>query len=134
MSEHELPPWLREQVARLNQLQQNLQAILMQKQQIEIELAEADKALEELKKVNTDDAVYKTAGPVLIKAKKDDVVKELEEKKELANTRVMVLSKQETRLKENLKEVQSKIDEMVRGASGTAGTGAGAGSTRPRAE
>ena len=134
MSEHELPPWLREQVGRLNQLQQNLQAILMQKQQIEIELAEADKALEELKKAGADDAVYKTAGPVLIKAKKDDVVKELEEKKELANTRVMVLSKQETRLKENLKEVQSKIDEMVRGASSAAGTGAGAGSTRPRAE
>ncbi|MEM2760658.1 MAG: prefoldin subunit beta, partial [Nitrososphaerales archaeon] len=122
----ELPPWLREQVARLNQLQQNLQAILMQKQQIEIELAEADKALEELRKINAGDAVYKTAGPVLIKANKDEVIKELEEKKELANTRVMVLSKQETRLKENLKEVQGKIDEMIRGA--------GASSTKPRAE
>lgn len=127
MSEQELPPWLREQLTRLNQLQQNLQAILMQKQQIEIELVETDKALEELKKVNAEDAVYKTAGPVLIKVNRDDVAKELEEKKELANTRVMVLSKQETRVKENLKEVQTKIDEMVRGA------GMGAGS-KPRAE
>ena len=127
MSEQELPPWLREQLTRLNQLQQNLQAILMQKQQIEIELVETDKALEELKKVNAEDAVYKTAGPVLIKVNRDDVVKELEEKKELANTRVMVLSKQETRVKENLKDVQTKIDEMVRGA------GMGAGS-KPRAE
>jgi prefoldin beta subunit len=128
MSEQELPPWLREQVARLNQLQQNLQTILMQKQQIEVELAETDKALEELKKVNADDAVYKSAGPILIKAKKDDVIKELEEKKELSNTRIMVLSKQETRLKENLKEAQGKIDEMIRGAS------AGASTTKPRAE
>lgn len=128
MSEQELPPWLREQVARLNQLQQNLQTILMQKQQIEVELAETDKALEELKKVNADDAVYKSAGPILIKAKKDDVIKELEEKKELSNTRIMVLSKQETRLKENLKEAQGKIDEMIRSAS------AGAGTTKPRAE
>lgn len=127
MSEQELPPWLREQLTRLNQLQQNLQAILMQKQQIEIELVETDKALEELKKVNAEDAVYKTAGPVLIKVNRDDVAKELEEKKELANTRVMVLSKQETRVKENLKDVQTKIDEMVRGA------GMGAGS-KPRAE
>jgi prefoldin beta subunit len=132
MSEQELPPWLREQVARLNQIQQNLQAILMQKQQIEIELVEADKALEELKKAGDEATVYKTAGPILIKANRDDVVKELEEKKELANTRVMVLTKQETRLKENLKEAQSKIDEMVRGA--TAGAGAGPGPTRPRAE
>ena len=127
MSERELPPWLREQLSRLNQLQQNLEAILMQKQQVEVELVEIDKALEELKKINDQDAVYKTAGPVLIKVKRDDVVKELEEKKELSNTRVMVLSKQETRVKENLKELQTKIDEMVRGA----GMGAG---TKPRAE
>ncbi len=127
MSERELPPWLKEQLTRLNQLQQNLESILMQKQQLEVELVETDKALEELKKISDQDAVYKTAGPVLIKAKRDDVVKELEEKKELSNTRVMVLSKQETRVKENLKEIQIKIDEMVRGA----GMGAG---TKPRAE
>ena len=127
MSEPELPPWFREQLGRLGQLQQNLQAIQMQKQQVEIEIVETDKALEELKKITGDDTVYKTAGPVLIKAKRDDVVKELEEKKELSNTRVMVLNKQETRVKENLKEIQTKIDEMVRGA----GMGAG---TKPRAE
>ena len=125
MSEQELPPWFKEQLARFNQLQQNLQMIQMQKQQIEVELVEIDKALEELKKINAEDSVYKTAGPVLIKAKRDDVMKELEEKKELSNTRVMVLSKQETRVKENLKEIQTKIDEMVRGA--------GAG-TKSRAE
>jgi len=125
MSEEDLPPWFKEQLARLNQLQQNLQAILMQKQQVEVEIVEIDKALEELKKTSAEDSVYKTAGPVLIKAKRDDVVKELEEKKELSNTRVMVLTKQETRVKENLKELQTKIDEMVRGAGAA---------TKPRAE
>jgi prefoldin, beta subunit, archaeal len=122
MSEQEIPPWLKEQLARLNQLQQNLQAILMQKQQLEIEGMEIDKALEELKKATPDDIVYKSAGPILIRSKKDDLIKELEEKKELLNTRIAVLSKQESRLKENLKEVQGRIDEMVRGVS------------RPRAE
>lgn len=127
MSEPELPPWFKEQLGRLGQLQQSLQAIQMQKQQVEVEMVEIDKALEELKKITGEDAVYKSAGPVLIKANRDDVVKELEEKKELSNTRVMVLAKQETRVKENLKEIQTKIDEMVRGA----GMGAG---TKPRAE
>jgi Prefoldin subunit len=51
MSEQELPPWLKEQLSRLQQLQQNLQAIMMQKQQVEIEIVETDRALEELKKV-----------------------------------------------------------------------------------
>jgi prefoldin beta subunit len=136
MSEQELPPWLREQVSRLQQLQQNLQAIMMQKQQLEVEMVETDRALEELKKAGADDAVYKNAGSVLIKAKKEEVVKELEEKKELSNTRTMVLGKQETRVKDNLKEVENKINEMIRGMqSGGSTGGASAGPpSKPRAE
>jgi prefoldin beta subunit len=136
MSEQELPPWLREQVSRLQQLQQNLQAIMMQKQQLEVEIVETDRALEELKKAGADDAVYKNAGSVLIKAKKEEVIKELEEKKELSNTRTMVLGKQETRVKDNLKEVENKINEMIRGMqSGGSTGGASAGPpSKPRAE
>ena len=119
MSEQELPPWLREQVSRLQQLQQNLQAIMMQKQQIELEIVETDRALEELKKIGIDDTVYKSAGPLLIKANKEDVLKELEEKKELSNTRVTVLAKQETRVKDNLKEAENKINQMIRSAQGS---------------
>ncbi|MFZ0647359.1 MAG: prefoldin subunit beta, partial [Nitrososphaeraceae archaeon] len=107
MSEQELPPWLREQLSRLQQLQQNLQAIMMQKQQVELEIVETDRALEELRKLEGDNPVYKGAGPLLIKANKDDVLKELEEKKELSNTRLTVLGKQETRVKDNLKEVEN---------------------------
>jgi prefoldin beta subunit len=125
MSEQELPPWVREQVSRLQQLQQNLQAIMMQKQQLEVEMVETDRGLQELKKTTPDDAIYKNAGSVLIKAKKEDVLKELEEKKELSNTRIMVLGKQEARVKENLKEVENKINEMIRGmqAGGSSPTG-----------
>lgn len=133
MSEQELPPWLREQVSRLQQLQQNLQAIMMQKQQLEVETVETDRALEELKKAGPDDTVYKNAGSVLIKAKKEEVIKELEEKKELSNTRVMVLGKQETRVKENLKEVENKINEMIRGMQGGSPGPTGAG-PKPKAE
>jgi prefoldin beta subunit len=123
MSEQELPPWLREQLSRLQQLQQNLQAVMMQKQQVELEIVETDRALEELRKIEGDNAVYKGAGPLLIKTNKDDVLKELEERKELSNTRITVLGKQETRIKDNLKEVESKINQMIRGMQGTTGAG-----------
>ena len=113
MSEQELPPWLKEQLARLQQLQQNLQAIMMQKQQVEIENVETERALEELRKTTSDDAVYKLAGPLLVKSNRDGLIKDLEEKKELSKTRVVVLGKQESRVKENLKEVESKINQMV---------------------
>jgi prefoldin beta subunit len=121
MSEQELPPWLKEQVSRLQQLQQNLQAIMMQKQQVEVELMETERALEELRKTGQEDTVYKSAGPLLIKSNKEDLLKELGEKKELSNTRVMVLAKQETREKDNLKEDETKINQMLRTSQGAAG-------------
>jgi prefoldin, beta subunit, archaeal len=121
MSEQEIPPWLREQLTRLQQLQQNLQAILMQKQQLEAESVEIEKATEELKKSEQDEVVYKSVGPLLIKTKKDDTLKELDEKKDLSNTRLVVLGKQETRVKENLKEVENKINEMIRMGQGQPG-------------
>lgn len=99
---------------------------MMQKQQLEMESVETDRALEELKKAGQDDTIYKNAGSILIKAKKDDVIKELDEKKELSNTRLMVLQKQETRVKENLKEVENKINEMIRGMQAGAGGISGA--------
>lgn len=117
--ENELPPWLKEQISRLQQLQQNLQAIMMQKQQIELEIVETERALEELSKTTTSDSIYKAAGPLLIKSEKDTIEKELSEKKELANTRVMVLGKQESRVKENLKEVENKINQMLKGTQST---------------
>ena len=120
MSEQEIPPWLREQLSRLQQLQQNLQAIMMQKQQLEAESVEIEKATEELKKSGEDEAIYKSVGPLLIKTKKDDTLKELDEQKDLSNTRLVVLGKQETRVKENLKEVENKINEMIRMGQGQA--------------
>ena len=115
MSQPELPPAIREQLARYEQIQQNLQAILIQKQQVEMELSETERALEELGKTTTSEAIYKFAGNLLVKVQKDAVVKELNEKKELGNTRKMVLAKQEGRFRENLKDLQTKIDEAVKG-------------------
>ncbi|MBM3897508.1 MAG: prefoldin subunit beta [Thaumarchaeota archaeon] len=114
MSTQEVPPWLRDQLARFEQLQQNLQAILVQKQQVEVELAEVEKALAELTKMATDGTVFKSAGSILVKVNKDDMQKELQERKDLANTRSAVLAKQEQRVRESVKEVQNKIDEAVR--------------------
>jgi prefoldin beta subunit len=89
--------------------------VMAQKQQVELELSETEKALEELRKAADSEAVYKFAGNLLVKVKKEDVMKELNEKRELANTRKMVLAKQETRFKDSLRELQTKIDEAVKG-------------------
>jgi len=114
MSSPQMPPWLQEQIMKLQQSQQNLQSIMTQRQHLEMEKAETGKALEELKKITDTDSVFKQAGTVLIKSDKKTLVDELEEKVELSKTRSTVLEKQEVRVKETLKEQEAKITEMMK--------------------
>jgi prefoldin beta subunit len=120
-SNQQIPPLVQEQLAKLQQTQQNLQSILAQKQQLEFDKLETEKALEELQKVNDDDMVFKHAGTILIKSNKKDLIEELDEKKELAKTKASLLTKQEERLKITLKEGETKIQEMIKNQS-VAGT------------
>jgi prefoldin beta subunit len=83
----ELPADFQEQLARLQQLQQTLQMIVAQKQQIELEISDVDRA---------------------------SVVQDLTERKELLNVRMSVLSKQEERTREKLKEIQQQIQDRLR--------------------
>ena len=120
-SDQQIPPLVQEQLAKLQQTQQNLQSILAQKQQLEFDKLETEKELEELKTANDDDMVFKHAGTILIKSNKKDLIEELDEKKELANTKASLLTKQEERLKITLKEGETKIQEMIKNQS-VAGT------------
>jgi len=116
-SKQQIPPWMQEQIMKMQQAQQSLQSILVQKQQLEMEQIDSEKAIEELKKASDDETVYKHSGSILIKSTKKDLIAELEERKELANTRTMVLAKQEARVKESIKEQETKINEMIKNAS-----------------
>ena len=113
-SGQQMPPWLQEQIGKLQQSQQSLQSIMAQKQQVEMDSAEADKALEELKMAGDDDQVFKHAGSILFKSTKKQLIEELEEKKELSKTQITVLSKQEERIKSSLQEQEKKIQEMLK--------------------
>ena len=116
-SNPQIPPMVQEQLAKLQQTQQNFQSILMQKQQLESQKLETEKALEELKKAGDDEAVFKHAGTIMIKSSKKDLLEELEEQIELAKTKASLLAKQEERLKTTLQEQETKIQEMMKGPS-----------------
>ncbi len=105
----ELPPNVQERLLRLQQLQRNLQTILAQKQQVELELAEAGQALTELGTLTEDAVIYKSIGSLLVKSEKGKVEAELKERKELLDTRVQVLGKQEERLRSQLNQLQAKL-------------------------
>jgi prefoldin beta subunit len=113
-----LPPNVQERLLRLQQLQQTLQSILAQKQQVDMEKTEVDQTIAELAKTADDAVVYKAIGSLLVKADKAKVNTELVERKELLETRSTVIARQEERLRSQVKEAQTKLQEDLSPVSG----------------
>jgi len=109
-----LPPHVQERLLRLQQLQQTLQAVLTQKQQLELELTDTEQALSELEKLTDDAVVYKSIGSLLVKSEKTKSTTELNERKDLLNMRIGVLGKQEERLRSQVKDLQVKLQRDLR--------------------
>jgi len=109
-----LPPQVQERLLRLQQLQQTLQAVLTQKQQLELELTDTEQALSELEKLTDDAVVYKSIGSLLVKSEKAKSTTELNERKDLLNMRIGVLGKQEERLRSQVKDLQVKLQRDLR--------------------
>ena len=112
-----LPPQLQEQLLRLQQLQQTLEAVVSQKQQLELERSEIDSALAELEKMVDDAVIYKSVGSLLVKSEKKKTIDELRERKELTETRITVLTRQQTRAEERAKELQQIIQDKIKSPS-----------------
>ncbi len=108
-----LPPQTQERLLRLQQLQQTLQSVMAQKQQVDAEQTEVEQTLAELQKTADDAVIYKAIGSLLVKAEKTKVTADLEERKDLLATRTTVLARQEERLRSQVKEVQTKLQEEL---------------------
>ena len=76
-----------------------------------MELAEIGQASSEVEKLTEDAVIYKSAGSLMIRAQKTNIASELVERKDLLNTRVTILTKQEERLRGQLKDLQSKLQQ-----------------------
>jgi prefoldin beta subunit len=97
-----------EKLQKMQFLEQNLQAVYMQKQTFQMEISETLSALGELEK--TEEAVYKIVGQLMIKADKEKMIEELKEKEKLLKTRADSLQKQEEKLSDEVKKLR---DELV---------------------
>jgi prefoldin beta subunit len=115
----QLPPQIQQRLLRLQQLQQNLQGVMAQKQQLTMQLTETENATKELEKLADDAVVYKSIGALLVKAEKVKVSADLADRKELVKMRVDVLAKQEERLRTQVKELQEKLQQDLRPVSGS---------------
>jgi prefoldin beta subunit len=97
-------------VNQLQLLQQNLQMVSSQKQQLQTQVVEYNSALKELVETNQ---AYKIVGKIMFATSKDELTKDLNEKKEVAELRLKNFTKQEDKLKESIEETQKEVMEEM---------------------
>lgn len=110
----ELPPNVQHQIQQFQQLQQQYELIISQKQRLILEGREIDLALAELEK-SSEEKVYKNIGSVMLKKETKNVVDELKTRKEEIDLKRESLERQEKRTGDKLKEMQTKIQNILAG-------------------
>jgi len=109
-----LPASAQQSLIQMQTFQQQHQAIAMQKEALSMQKLEIEKALEELGKAKDGEEVYKAVGPILVKSTKSELNRELGERKETIDLRLNALDKQEDKVKERLRELQGKLEAMLK--------------------
>jgi prefoldin beta subunit len=109
----ELPPQIKNQLAQLQQIQQQAQAIAVQKNQVEINLKETELALEELEKLEPDAVIYRAVGDLLVKSERDKTKESLKEKKDTLDLRLQTLARQEERVQKRFQQLQEQLKQAI---------------------
>lgn len=100
-----------EKIKQLQLIEQNMQNSLVQKQQIQSQLLEITSASEELKGKKS---AYKIIGNIMVSVGKEKLEKEIKEKKKILELRIENLEKQEDRIKQKAKKLQSDVMEKIK--------------------
>lgn len=103
----ELNKEAQEKIQELQALEQNFQALLIQKQTFQIENNETKTALEEIEKTKSD--VFRVIGQIMVKSDKKALKKELSEKNDLIKLRVTSIEKQENELRIEIERLRNEI-------------------------
>jgi prefoldin beta subunit len=112
-----ISPKVQNQLAMLQQVQQQLQTILQQKAQFEMAVREAKRAQEEIADSPEDAVMYMSVGTVMMQKKKDVVNTKLGEKVETLELRIKSLEKQEKLLQGKFEQLQAQIKAAIEGKS-----------------
>ncbi|MFH1848871.1 MAG: prefoldin subunit [archaeon] len=99
-----------EKIQKLQLLEQRLQNFLSQKQSFQVQLNEVESALSELKGKKS---AYKIIGNIMVDTGASELMKDLNQKKEMIEIRIKNLEKQENKTKEEAKKLQSEVLQVM---------------------
>ncbi|MET1160631.1 MAG: prefoldin subunit beta [Thermoprotei archaeon] len=113
MSQQTLPPEVQQTLAQYQTLRDNYARLDAELKVIEAELADIENILSLLKSIEGEPEIYKMVGHILIKRSKSDIIKELEERKELLIVKRDKYRNQMTLLEKQIKELEAKLRELL---------------------
>jgi len=91
---------------QLSMIEQSLQNLIMQKQGFQTQVMELENALKELDKSKVS---YKMISNIMVKADKEELIKDLNSKLDMFKLRIKTIEKQESKMQETAKELQSEL-------------------------
>lgn len=95
-----------EKINLISLYEQNISALMQQKQNFQTQLMENESAALELEKTNT---AYKIIGNIMVLSDVDALKKQIESKKEMFEIRLKSIEKQEEKLKQKISEIQKEV-------------------------
>ena len=101
-----------EKIHELQSYEQALSSLLMQKQAFQMESNETENALEEITKTKED--VFKLVGNIMIKSNKENIEKELTQKKDLLKLRLKSIEKQEADITKKAEELRDEVMKKIK--------------------
>lgn len=103
----------KETLEQLQLTEQALQNLILQKQVFNLELLEANNALQELNKIK-DNETYKIVGSIMFKADKEELKKELKKKIDILELRIKSIENQEQELREKLLKTRASVLDKLK--------------------
>jgi prefoldin beta subunit len=113
MAEKSLPPEVQQLILQYQTLREHYLKIETELRVVEAELSEIDNILGNIKNLSDNAELYKAVGHILVKRTKSEVVKELEERKELLVIKREKYRKQLEFLNKQLSEAENRLREAM---------------------
>ncbi|MFX0020895.1 MAG: prefoldin subunit beta [Candidatus Hermodarchaeota archaeon] len=99
----------KKKILELNNLQQSFEFITSQRIQFESSQRETESAIEELEKIQPEDAVYKTIGGILVKSDRNKLLDEKKSLKISLEMRLKTLKQKEERVKTQIETMRKSL-------------------------
>ncbi|MEM3374161.1 MAG: prefoldin subunit beta [Candidatus Woesearchaeota archaeon] len=95
-----------EKINQLQNIEQNINTLIAQKQQFQSQNLEIENALSQIDKT---ERVFRIIGNIMVESTKEEAKNDLNEKKEVIELRLKTIEKQEEKLRQKATELQQEV-------------------------